>query len=105
MVAGLAALGASVKEGSIAASSLVGVVLALQVCVSAWISCCCPSSDRFDGLVHAISWGAESCSTALRLIAAKSREVPHDKTSPIEAIALALAVTAIAVPVAKHAAG
>ena len=81
-------------------------VLGIQIVVSAWIACCCPSIDRIDGFVQAIGWGLESTSTAMLLIDAEVASSAHYLDEPsdswLQSMALVLAVIAMALPIAKR---
>lgn len=104
-VAALAGAGAALAEGSPEASGLMTIVLAIQVSVFAWIVCCRPSIDRMDRLVHAVSWGAESGTTALLLIYSgtetSGRRLDESRAGASATIALVLALLGMALPIIK----
>ena len=104
-VAALAGAGAALAEGSPEASGLMTIVLAIQISVFAWIVCCRPSIDIMDRLVHAVSWGAESGTTALLLIYSgteeSGRRLDESSGGALATIALMLALLGMALPTVK----
>ena len=68
----LAGVGASLTSGGAAALTLVTATLCVQLLVFLWIACLSPSIDRLANLFAALSWGVESCSMLLLVLAPSS---------------------------------
>ena len=97
IVVALAGVGGAMAEGSSAALALVLSALVLQVSVFVWIIRACPSIDRIDNLVQAISWGAESGATTLLVVAATS----DSRAVQLRLGALVFAFIGTGLPIAK----
>ena len=94
-IVALASSGAAFEFGSFAANFLVCTTLAIQASVAAWIVCACPSVDRIDNLVNALSWCLESLCTMLLVM------VLYVPSANLDGIALLLSLFAVALPILK----
>ena len=63
--------------------------------MAAWIVCACPSVDRIDNLVNALSWCVESLCTMLLVMAL------YVPSANLDGIALLLSLFAVALPILK----
>ena len=94
-VVALASCGTALAMDSVEAHALVFTTLGIQTGITAWIFCACPSIDRIDNLVQALSWGIECLSTTMLVIALWM------PTANLEIIALLLSLGAVALPIVK----
>ena len=94
-VVALASCGTALAMDSVEAHALVFTTLSIQTGIAAWIFCACPSIDRIDNLVQALSWGIECLSTTMLVIALWM------PTANLEIIALLLSLGAMALPIVK----